>query len=189
MTPDAPHVTVLRNAFISLAVIAILSGALWLASAATDRQIALLVTVIAAAGTGLAVIQVLKALRRPLTLEISSPARAAAVRSEPAALPPPQMPATAAVSPEYGWRLWFERCVSAAQGSRVRTPEAFAHYQQWAAANGIEETVPLQTFGRLMTDRIAAIGGKILQSNGRVYEGISLADLGERAIPLMQEGT
>jgi hypothetical protein len=91
------------------------------------------------------------------------------------------------VEPELGWRMWFEGCVTPAKGSRVTAKEAYAHYETWAGLNGISDVVPLVTFGRRMTEALAGIGGRVLHSNGRSYEGISLARLGNAAASVIPE--
>lgn len=143
----------------------------------------LVVLLIAGLGIGLAIVAALKAAKQSIEDAIRGMPQAAAAKG---AIAPPAMPESQQPSAEQGWSWWFERCVSHAPNGRVRAPEAFAHYEQWAAANGIEQTVPLVTFGRLISARITGIGGRIAQSNGRVYENISLADHGTRAEPIME---
>ncbi len=143
----------------------------------------LVVMLIAGLGIGLAIIVLLKAGKRTIEETIRGLPQAPAGQ---AALAPSAMPESQQPCAEQAWSWWFARCVSFAQGGRDRAPEAFAHYQQWAAANGIEQTVPLVTFGRLITTRLTSIGGRIGQSNGRVYENISLVDQGTRAEPIAE---
>ncbi len=145
----------------------------------------LVVTLIAGLGLGLAIIAVLKAAKQTIEDTIRGLPQAPAARTAPV---PTAVPESQQPTAEQAWSWWFERCVSYAPNGRVRAPDAYAHYEQWAGANGIEQTVPLVTFGRLITARIAGIGGRIGQSNGRVYENISLADQGARAEPIMEGG-
>lgn len=89
------------------------------------------------------------------------------------------------VDAQTGWRMWWQRCVSPAKGGEVRAEAAYTHYQLWAAANGVNAIVAKVSFGQLVTRQLESVGASAGHSNGRVYRGITLADLGEASAPLV----
>jgi hypothetical protein len=103
----------------------------------------------------------------------------------PAPLPPAPM---AGVEPATGWRMWFERCVSPSKGGEVTAADAYAHYRLWAASNGINGIVPKVTFGQLITRSLESLGAQPGHSNGRVYRGITLAELGAGGVAVADPG-
>jgi len=91
----------------------------------------------------------------------------------------------AQVNPEMGWNMWFQSCVTAANGQRVLPKDAYTHYENWAAMNNVTALLPMVTFGRRMTDAVQALGGRVGRSQGRYYEGITLTQLGANGAPLL----
>ena len=92
------------------------------------------------------------------------------------------------VDPETGWRLWFERCVQPAKDGRVKAADAFAHYQNWAAVNGIDGTIKQFAFYGKMRDCIESVGARIIKNNTTFYDGVTLADIGANGAPLDEAG-
>jgi hypothetical protein len=77
-------------------------------------------------------------------------------------------------SPEAAFQTWFESCVSFANGESCAAKDAYKSHEAWASLNHIANVLPYTTFGRLMTENIAAIGGSKGTSNGTVYRNIKV---------------
>jgi hypothetical protein len=93
--------------------------------------------------------------------------------------------AMAKVDPEMAFSMWFSSCVSTVKGARITPKDAFAHFEAWAGLNGVNGTLAYHTFGRRMGESVEAIGGKLGNSGGRYYGGVSLAKLGAGGLPLL----
>jgi hypothetical protein len=88
------------------------------------------------------------------------------------------------LDPDTAFQMWFSTCVSPASGSRVSPKEAYVHFEAWSGLNVVGTALPYHTFGRRMAESVEAIGGKLGNSGGRYYGGVSLAKLGASGVPL-----
>jgi hypothetical protein len=93
--------------------------------------------------------------------------------------------AMAKVDHEMAFSMWFSSCVSAVKGARITPKDAFAHFEAWSGLNGVNGTLAYHTFGRRMGESVEAIGGKLGNSGGRYYGGVSLAKLGAGVRPAL----
>jgi hypothetical protein len=91
-----------------------------------------------------------------------------------------------AIEPELGWQTWFQACVTAQRGARITPQEAFEHYERWASLNNVTGVLPKTTFGKRMSKAVQAIGGEIGRSNQRYYANVTLVQMGESGIPLLE---
>jgi hypothetical protein len=96
-------------------------------------------------------------------------------------------PAIANVEPETAFQMWFSTCVSPSNGSRISPKDAYSHYEAWAGLNNINGLLQYHTFGRRMAEAVEATGGKLGNSGGRYYGGVTLAKLGANGMPLLDK--
>lgn len=96
-------------------------------------------------------------------------------------------PAIANVEPETAFQMWFSTCVSPSNKSRISPKDAYSHYEAWAGLNNIKGLLQYHTFGRRMAEAVEATGGKLGNSGGRYYGGVTLAKLGANGMPLLDK--
>jgi hypothetical protein len=98
-----------------------------------------------------------------------------------------EMNSSASMGADQAFSHWFSTCVGATKGARITPKDAYAHFEAWSGLNNVNGSLAYHTFGRRMGEAVEAIGGKLGNSGGRYYSGVSLAKLGTDGVALFEK--